>query len=134
MSNIHSIAALIALSLAAGAGVSGMASAHGTQSGLQEDPPAPYHCDIRTEIDGNRMILETVVASNQHTVGTYRFKLSGGSNGNRANISQGGMFSAEADEETVIGRMVLGTSGANYTASLEIDSELGTLSCDKHIG
>lgn len=83
----------------------------------------PLKCEIAKSTSNGALVLRGVVHAEEAVAGTYRLTVTGSGGGNRANISQGGRFSAGRGETANLGMVMLGNRGASYDARLEIEAD-----------
>lgn len=116
----------VAIAAALGAG----ASFADTDTDMNDDP---LRCEIRTEVQGRMISLESLVHTDAAISGTYRFKIKSVGGAGKTNISQGSSFVADTKSPAVLGQMML-SSSAVYDAELEVKVGGQTLRCDTRIG
>ena len=101
------------------AAIVGCAAGAGEQSAAASEP---LRCEIEQSSMNGALVLRGVVYADRDIAGTYRLTVTGAGNGNSANISQGGGFSASRGETARLGTVMLGNRNAAYDVRLEIES------------
>lgn len=113
----------------------GETASNATQTGTTRATyDGPFHCEIQTSSRNGMITLEGVIQSDIDVNGSYRFRVKNAGRSDGSNIQQGGQFSVRADGTTTLGRVMLGSRGAIYDASLEVTADGETISCDKRVG
>jgi hypothetical protein len=90
-------------------------------------------CEIKATKQSGMISIEALATAKQSASGTYRFEISGGSNGGSSTIRQGGEFSAGTGETATLGQVTLGANGARYDAKLTINAGGKALTCSERI-
>jgi len=111
--------ALLGLGLAALAATSGMANA-GSNSGT---------CGVLTSTQNGMLLIQGSILSPVPLEGSYQFKVQSSGGGGNSNISQGGNFSAPANEQTTLGQVMI-NAGSNYEVDLDVTANGQKLDCD----
>ena len=94
----------------------------------------PTYCEIQASTSNGQTTIKGVFYSDSEFNGTYRFKVASSQRSGNSNISQGGNFSARSGDIVTLGQVMLGGSGAIYSASLEITTGKAGIVCQKRIG
>ena len=110
---------LVVASLAASAGFANSA-AGGTQ------------CGIATSSQGGMLALEGTILSPVALSGEYRFAIQSSGGGGSSNISQGGYFTANANEATSLGKVLI-NAGSNYSIEFDVTAGGQKIDCDQDI-
>ena len=110
---------LVVATLAAGAGFAN--SAAGTTQ-----------CGVATSSQNGMLALEGTILSPVALSGEYRFAIRSSSNGGSSNISQGGYFTANANEATPLGKVLI-NAGSNYNVVFDVTAGGKKLDCDQDI-
>lgn len=117
-----SAAAVLALGLGAFAATSGMANpAEGSAD-----------CSVLTSTSNDMLVLEGSLLSPVPLHGSYQFKVQSSDGGGNTNISQGGNFSAAANQRTTLGQVMINT-GSNYQVDLVVTANGKQLDCDNKL-
>jgi hypothetical protein len=118
---------------AAGIGLAALGAAAGGGDNVTAGASVsgPLRCEIQATSAGGMTTLEGIVHADVAVAGTYSFHVSGGSNGNSSNISQGGPFSAAPGAPVPLGQVMLG--GGRYEASLAVTAGGTVVECAKRI-
>jgi hypothetical protein len=122
--NIQSSSAVaLGLVIAAIAATSGMANSGSTSS---------IQCGIAKTTQNGMLALEGTLTSPVAVSGEYRFAIQSSSNGGSSNISQGGYFTANANEVTPLGKVML-NSGSSYNLVFDVTADGKKIECDQDI-
>lgn len=89
-------------------------------------------CGVTSTTDHGMLTLEGSILSPEVLSGDYRFAIRSTSNGGSSNISQGGYFTAAANEVTTLGKVML-NAGAKYDVTLEINASGQKIVCDQDV-
>jgi hypothetical protein len=114
-----SAAAVLALGLGAFAATSGMANPAGSSA----------QCGVLTSSSNGMLVLEGAIVSPVPLQGSYQLKVQSSGGGGNTNISQGGDFSAAANQRTTLGKVMINT-GSNYEVDLAVTANGKRLDCD----
>ena len=109
---------LLVATLAAGAGFANSGTA--TQ------------CGIAKSTQGGMLALEGTILSPVALSGEYRFAIQSSGNGGSSNISQGGYFTANANEATPLGKVLI-NAGSNYSVVFDVTAGGKKIDCDQDI-
>ncbi|MHA6728879.1 curli-like amyloid fiber formation chaperone CsgH [Devosia sp. A369] len=101
-------------------------------AGLANSTAAATKCGVTSTTEHGMLTLEGSILSPVAVSGDYRFAIRSSSNGGSSNISQGGHFTAAANEVTALGNVML-NAGANYDVSLEITAGGQKIMCDQDV-
>ncbi|MDB5614587.1 MAG: hypothetical protein JWQ22_2240 [Devosia sp.] len=122
--NIRSSSAVaLGLVIAAIAATGGMANS-GSANSVQ--------CGIVETAQKGMLVLEGMLTSPVAISGEYRLAIRSSSNGGSSNISQGGYFTAKADEATSLGKVTLNT-GSSYNVVFDVTANGKKIECDQDI-
>lgn len=110
---------LVVATLAASAGFANSA-AGGTQ------------CGIATSSQGGMLALEGTILSPVALSGEYRFAIQSSGGGGSSNISQGGYFTANANQATSLGKVLI-NAGSNYSIDFDVTAGGQKIDCDQDI-
>lgn len=126
----HKRFALRALPLLLGLGAAGLAFGAGPALSTDE----PISCEIQADSANGMIVLQGIVHADTAINGLYRLKVQSAGGSGNSNISQGGAFAAGPGQPAVLGKVMLGSHGAIYDASLEISANGVTIACDERVG
>lgn len=129
MTHLNKFSAALLIPVLAGCGIAAAGSTNVQTAGGD----GPVRCMIETERQGGSMTIAAIALARDSIDATYRLTVRGSGNGNVANISQGGEFTAAAGEGVDLGRVSLG-SGGNFDVRLEIRTGGTTALCEERIG
>jgi len=87
--------------------------------GMASSDTSALRCDIAEQSQNGMRTIQGSVFSPQDVSGEYRFAIRSASNGNSSNISQGGAFSAPANEAVSVGQMMI-NADARYSVDFSI--------------
>lgn len=89
--------------------------------GLAETVPAPQavECGVVAVLENGMRSLQATVLSPEAISGSYQLKVMTSGPSGRSNISQGGAFSAEANDQVLLGQVRV-----NADASYKVEFEL----------
>ena len=114
-------AAVLGLGLATLAATSGSASAGTTASAAT--------CGVLTSTHNGMLVIQGSILSPVPLQGSYHFKVQSSGGGGNSNISQGGDFSAVANQQTTLGQVMINT-GSKYQVDLDVTANGKRLDCD----
>lgn len=114
--------ALLGFGLAAIAATSGIANASTTTDG----------CGFVTSTQNGMLVIEGAVLSPVALDGSYQFSIQSSGGGGSNNISQGGHFTAAANQQTALGKVMI-NAGSNYKVDFKVTANGKTLDCDQEI-
>ncbi len=114
--------ATLGLITAALAASSGMANASGN-SGT---------CGVVTSAQNGMLLIQGAVLSPVALDGSYQFSVQSSGGGGSSNVSQGGQFSAPANQETALGQVMI-NAGSNYKVVLDVTANGQKLDCDQEL-
>lgn len=101
-------------------------------SGIASAGNSDVQCGIARTSQNGMLSLEGSLTSPVPLSGEYRFAIKSASNGGSSNISQGGHFTANANEKTTLGKVML-NSGASYDVVLDITANGKNIECNQDI-
>lgn len=116
----RSSAILLGLALAAAAVTGGMANS--SASAVQ--------CGIAASSERGMLALEGTVLSPTALSGEYRFAVRSSGSGGSSNVSQGGYFTAPANQATPLGKVLI-NAGSSYDVVFDITADGTSLECDQ---
>jgi hypothetical protein len=114
--------ALFGLGLAALAATSGMANASAASDA----------CGIVTSTQNGMLVIEGAVLSPVALDGSYQFAIQSSGGGGNSNISQGGQFTAAANQQTTLGKVMI-NAGSNYSVDFTVTANGKKLDCDQEV-
>lgn len=114
--------ALFGLGLAVLASTSGMANAS----------TASQACGLITSTHNGMLVIEGAVLSPVALDGSYQFAIQSSGGGGSSNISQGGPFSAPANQQTALGKVMI-NAGSNYDVDFTVTANGKKLDCDQEV-
>lgn len=114
--------ALLGLGLAALAATSGMANAS----------TASDTCGVVTSTQNGMLVIEGAVLSSVALDGSYQFAIQSSGGGGSSNISQGGQFTAAANQQTALGKVMI-NAGSNYSVDFTVTANGKKLDCDQEV-
>lgn len=118
----NSTIALFGFGLAALAATGGMANASTSSDG----------CGIVTSTQNGMLVIEGAMLSPVALDGSYQFSIQSSGSGGSSNISQGGYFTAAANQQTALGKVMI-NAGSNYKVDFKVTANGKTLDCDQEI-
>lgn len=86
-------------------------------------------CTIQAVTQNGGVVLQGVVLSPAALSGSYQFEVKAKGPSGSSDISQGGMFSAKANDATPLGQVQLSSPGATYNVKLIIDANGKSYDC-----
>ncbi|HEV7274979.1 MAG TPA: curli-like amyloid fiber formation chaperone CsgH [Devosiaceae bacterium] len=107
-----------------GLAVAGLAAA-GSHAGA-----AGVQCGVETRTANGMTSIEGVLHAAAPVDGAYTFKIASNGPGGRSNVSQGGRFSAGANESLTLGRATL-NSNASIDVVFEVNANGVDIDCSK---
>ena len=93
---------------------------------------AGTQCGIATSSERGMLALEGTILSPVALSGEYRFAIQSSSSGGSSNISQGGYFTANANEATPLGKVLI-NAGSNYSVVFDVTADGHKIDCDQDI-
>ena len=114
--------ALLGLGLAGFAVTSGMAS---STAGSKE-------CGIVTSTQNGMLVIEGTILSPVALDGSYQFSIQNSGGGGSSNVSQGGYFTAAANQQTLLGKVMI-NAGSNYTIGFDVTANGKKLDCGQEV-
>lgn len=94
----------------------------------------PVRCEIRADSTNGMTSLEGVVHADKAVSGSYQFRVKSSGASGRANLDQGGDFTAGPGNAATLGSITLDTRGARYDASLTVTLNGKTIECADRTG
>lgn len=101
-------------------------------AGVANSGTNAVQCGFATTTQNGMLSLEGTLSSPVELTGEYRFAIQSSSNGGSSNISQGGMFTAKANQPTVLGRVTL-NSDARYNVVFDITADGKKIDCNQEL-
>ena len=101
-------------------------------TGLANSAAGTTQCGIATSSQGGMLALEGTILSPVALSGEYRFAIQSSGNGGSSNISQGGYFTANANEATPLGKVLI-NEGSNYNVVFDVTAGGKKIDCDQDI-
>lgn len=101
-------------------------------AGLANSTAGDTQCGIATSSQGGMLALEGTILSPVALSGEYRFAIQSSGNGGSSNISQGGYFTANANEATPLGKVLI-NEGSNYNVVFDVTAGGKKIDCDQDI-
>lgn len=89
-------------------------------------------CGITTSAERGMLALEGTILSPVALDGEYRFAIQSSSNGGSSNISQGGYFTAKANEATPLGKVLI-NAGATYSVVFDVSAGGHKIDCNQDV-
>lgn len=120
--------AALAVPLLLGIGVAAIAAT----SGMANPTSPTIQCGIAETSAHGMISLEGTILSPTPLNGEYRFAIQSSSNGGSSTISQGGYFTARANEATPIGKVAI-NAGSRYTIVFDVTADGRKLDCSQNI-
>src|SRR5690606_14659122 len=114
--------------IALGLAVAALAANAGLASRTGDTP----QCGIATSSDRGMLALEGTILSPVALSGEYRLALRSSSNGGSSHISQGGYFTANANEATPLGKVLI-NAGSSYSIEFNVTASGQKIDCDQDI-
>jgi hypothetical protein len=114
--------------IAIGLIVAGLAASAGFANSASTDT----QCGIATSSERGMLALQGTILSPVAINGEYRFAIQSASNGGSSNISQGGYFTANANEATPLGKVLI-NAGSSYTIAFDVTAGGQKIDCDQDI-
>lgn len=122
--SVAAAAAAVAVALSGTALMAGSGEAHSGDT----------RCEIVKETSGGMVTLQGVVHAETPLSGSYMFRVESAGGGGGSNIRQGGSFTAAPGQPATLGRVMLGSRGTVFDATLDIDSDAGRFTCSERAG
>ena len=101
-------------------------------AGMANPGTSSVQCGIAKTTQNGMLALEGTLTSPVAVSGEYRFAIQSSSNGGSSNISQGGYFSAKANEATPLGK-VLVNAGSAVDINFNVTANGKKLDCGKEL-
>lgn len=124
MFSIPQRASAIALGLA----LAGFAAS----AGLANSTAGAVQCGLATSSERGMMALEGTIISPVAISGEYRFAIRSSSNGGSSNVSQGGYFTASANQATPLGKVLI-NAGSTYSVDFAVTAGGKKIDCSQDI-
>jgi hypothetical protein len=101
-------------------------------AGFASSTTQATQCGVISTTERGMLVLEGAVLSPTALSGEYRFAIQSSSNGGSSNVSQGGYFTANANESTPLGKVMI-NAGARYSISFDVTANGKKIVCDQAI-
>lgn len=101
-------------------------------AGLANSTDTTTQCGVATSTERGMLALEGTILSPVALSGEYRFAIQSSGNGGSSNISQGGYFTANANEATPLGKVLI-NAGSNYDVVFDVTAGGKKITCDQDI-
>lgn len=101
-------------------------------AGLANSSAGITHCGVAASTEHGMLALEGSILSPVALSGEYRFAIQSSANGGSSNISQGGYFTANANEATPLGK-VLVNAGSHYSVVFDVTADGKKITCDQEL-
>ena len=89
-------------------------------------------CGITASAERGMTALEGTILSPVALSGEYRFAIHSSGNGGSSNISQGGYFTANANQATPLGKVLI-NAGSNYSVQFDVTADGKKIDCDQDL-
>lgn len=89
-------------------------------------------CGVATSSERGMLALEGTILSPVALSGEYRFAIQSSGGGGSSNISQGGYFTANANEATPLGKVLI-NAGSSYSVVFDVTAGGKKIDCDQDI-
>jgi len=107
-----------------------VAAALAATSGMANGANETASCGVVTSTQDGMLTIQGTILSPKPLSGSYQLSVHSSGGGNSSNINQGGNFSAEANQETALGKVMINAS-ANPEVKLEVTANGEKLDCDE---
>lgn len=107
-----------------------VAAALGLTSAIANPATASSTCGVLTSTQNGMLLIQGMVLSPVALDGVYQFRVQSSGTGGNSNISQGGTFTAPADQETVLGQVMI-NAGTDHKIALDVTANGKKLDCDQ---
>lgn len=104
-------------------------TAFAATSGMANSPQHTIQCGVTTSTSRGMLTIEGQILSPKALSGSYSLGVQSRSNGGSSNLSQGGNFTATANQASTIGTVMI-NADARYTADFSITVDGKTQTCD----
>ena len=101
-------------------------------AGLANPAASSTLCGIATSSERGMLALEGTILSPVALSGEYRFAIRSSSNGGSSNVSQGGYFTANANEATPLGKVLI-NAGSSYDIDFDVTAGGKKIDCDQDV-
>jgi hypothetical protein len=125
MSIFFSRLRVLAVPVLLGLGLAGFAATSG-QAKTQD----PTVCGVNATSNGSMMTLEAVFGSGADVTGSYQLNVNSSSGGGSSSVSQGGQFTAVANETTTVGQMSI-NDGSTYKVDFKVTIDGTEMDCSQ---
>ncbi|MET3924881.1 curli-like amyloid fiber formation chaperone CsgH [Devosia sp. 2618] len=89
-------------------------------------------CGYVTSTQNGMLVIEGAVLSAVPLQGSYTFRLQSSSGGGSSNISQGGNFTAIANQQTALGKVMI-NAGSNYKVDFSVSANGQAFDCNQEV-
>lgn len=101
-------------------------------AGFANSSNGSVQCGIAKTNQQGMLSLEGTILSPVAVSGEYRFAIRSSSNGGSSNISQGGYFTANANEATPLGRVMV-NAGSTYDIEFDVTAGGQKIDCSQDV-
>ena len=101
-------------------------------AGLANSASGDTTCGIATSSERGMLALEGTILSPVALSGEYRLAIRSSGGGGSSNISQGGYFTANANEATTLGKVLI-NAGSSYSIDFDVSAGGQKIDCDQDI-
>jgi len=124
---------MITLSRPSGAIILGLALATiAVTAGMANSGASGTQCGVTATTERGMLALEGTIQSPVPVSGEYRFSIQSSSNGGSSNISQGGYFTANANEATPLGKVMI-NAGSQYKIDFDVTAGGKKVVCEQDV-
>jgi hypothetical protein len=107
-------------------------AALGATSGMANTSGSPGTCGVITSTQNGMLLIQGSVLSPVALAGSYQFSVQSSGGGGNSNVSQGGSFTAAANQQTALGQVMI-NAGSNYKVVLDVTANGQKLDCDQEL-
>ena len=107
-------------------------AAFAANAGLANSSAGTTVCGIATGSERGMLALEGTILSPVALSGEYRLAIRSSGGGGSSNISQGGYFTAKANEATPLGKVLI-NAGSSYSIDFDVTAGGQKIDCDQDI-
>jgi len=101
-------------------------------AGFANSADSAAQCGVATSSERGMLALEGTIQSPVALSGEYRFSIQSSSNGGSSSISQGGYFTANANEATPLGKVLI-NAGSTYDIVFDVTAGGKKIVCSQDI-
>ncbi|QDZ10791.1 curli-like amyloid fiber formation chaperone CsgH [Devosia ginsengisoli] len=107
-------------------------AAFAANAGLANSASGDTVCGIASSSERGMLALEGTIVSPVALSGEYRLAIRSSGGGGSSNISQGGYFTANANEATTLGKVLI-NAGSSYSIDFNVSAGGQKIDCDQDI-